>query len=475
MPEPMDWRQLLSLLPMIPAAIRGGGVGMGSFGEGYARGRTVYDEAALRQRAQQAREAAETYAQSRDLVGDQRYEQERREAKQAQLMRLLEAMPQIGDRALGDAEAAGLLMPEQIAEHANKSVQDWVQMLTKAMPDLGADPNLLASAVGDIPARASARLRKRVEDIFPRLIEGLDERGLEQLRSNPAPLAMGLPFSEMERLYYMGVQRPAAASKLNAKQRYEQAVAAGDQAEAQKWLKVIQDESEATRVTVQAPTNEGTWTDTGRVNEKGEAIYINSKTFETRTQPYGAKVDPKADQERENKRKVLVEATNRTLNVLDDLLTKDGQLKPEARMAVGTSRLARTYLIPGTSAYDAQASIDRLKARMVTDLLAELKSQSRTGATGFGQVSEKELKILEDSAAKLNPGQSERVFTAELRRIRAQLTKWLETPTAPARPGGAAVPAVPGGGMITITDGKGQFFQAPAGTPIPAGYTKVGG
>jgi hypothetical protein len=32
-----------------------------------------------------------------------------------------------------------------------------------------------------------------------------------------------------------------------------------------------------------------------------------------------------------------------------------------------------------------------------------------------------------------------------------------------------------GGGSITITDGKGNYYQAPAGTPIPAGYTKVGG
>ena len=289
MPEGFDWKSLLQFLPMAVAGARGGMAGLGGFGEGYSRGAAVREEQEQVRRAQAARDAAEMYAQQRDLVGDQRYEDQQRQAKQAQLMRLIETMPELGERALQDAEAAGVLLPDLMADHAQKSVREWVTLLGQAMPDLGADPALLASAVGDLGSKASRRVLAKIEQLYPRLIEGQDERGIAQMEADPTPRYFGMPFSEVKRLYFQGGNPPTPPSKLNAKQRYEQAVAAGDQAAAAKWLKVIQDESEATRVTVQAPGNEGTWTDTGRVNDKGEAIYINNKTFETRTQPYGQK------------------------------------------------------------------------------------------------------------------------------------------------------------------------------------------
>ena len=85
----------------------------------------------------------------------------------------------------------------------------------------------------------------------------------------------------------------------------------------------------------------------------------------------------------------------------------------------------------------------RLRARLVIDLLGKLKAQSRTGATGFGALSEKELKILMDSASKLDPGQSEDVFTAELVAIRKKLDKMMQQP-APGAGGGATVAPVVG-------------------------------
>jgi hypothetical protein len=91
------------------------------------------------------------------------------------------------------------------------------------------------------------------------------------------------------------------------------------------------------------------------------------------------------------------------------------------RGAIGGSRLMGAQLVPGTGAYNAQAAVDRLRARLVTDLMAELKSQSRTGATGFGQLNLQELKIIQDSAAKLDPGQSEEAFQTELQKIRSRL------------------------------------------------------
>jgi hypothetical protein len=46
--------------------------------------------------------------------------------------------------------------------------------------------------------------------------------------------------------------------------------------------------------------------------------------------------------------------------------------------------VADSGFIPKATA--AKAAFDNLKARLVIDLIAEMKSQSKTGATGFGQL-----------------------------------------------------------------------------------------
>jgi hypothetical protein len=86
------------------------------------------------------------------------------------------------------------------------------------------------------------------------------------------------------------------------------------------------------------------------------------------------------------------------------------------------------WRVPGTKEYDAQAAVDRLRARLVTDLMAELKAQSRTGATGFGSLNLQELKIIQDSAAKLNPDQTEQAFEAELKKVRDRLELIMREP-----------------------------------------------
>jgi hypothetical protein len=65
----------------------------------------------------------------------------------------------------------------------------------------------------------------------------------------------------------------------------------------------------------------------------------------------------------------------------------------------------------------------------VVDLLGELKSQSKTGATGFGALSDKELSILQSSASKLeNSNMSDQDVIAELGRIREHLLRVKEEP-----------------------------------------------
>jgi hypothetical protein len=60
--------------------------------------------------------------------------------------------------------------------------------------------------------------------------------------------------------------------------------------------------------------------------------------------------------------------------------------------------------IPGTQRKNWEANFDKLKSQRIIDLMAQMKSVSKTGATGFGALSEKELKILQDASTALQRG-----------------------------------------------------------------------
>jgi len=53
-----------------------------------------------------------------------------------------------------------------------------------------------------------------------------------------------------------------------------------------------------------------------------------------------------------------------------------------------------------------EANVNKLLAKKMVDLMTQMKSASKTGATGFGQLSEREGQILRDAATALNRGLS---------------------------------------------------------------------
>lgn len=106
------------------------------------------------------------------------------------------------------------------------------------------------------------------------------------------------------------------------------------------------------------------------------------------------------------------------------------QLSDGAQAAVGSMRagyMATMPIVGGLfgGAADAQAAIQSLVAKLDIDQIRQLKAQSRTGATGFGQLSEGELKILENASSQLATSQSEPVFLDRLNKIRAVVEKVL--------------------------------------------------
>jgi hypothetical protein len=108
--------------------------------------------------------------------------------------------------------------------------------------------------------------------------------------------------------------------------------------------------------------------------------------------------------------------------VLNQLLDEQGNLRPEAARVVG----GISARLPNLSETSQQglSQIDRLVGLLDINKLREMKAQSKTGASGFGALSERELSVLENAASTLkNRKVGEGDYAAELRRIRDTLHK----------------------------------------------------
>lgn len=75
--------------------------------------------------------------------------------------------------------------------------------------------------------------------------------------------------------------------------------------------------------------------------------------------------------------------------------------------------------IPGTEAYSQRKSLQTIVAKTVTETISTLKEQSKTGATGFGALNEKELEVIQTAITNLDPKDPR--FDARLRELKA---KW---------------------------------------------------
>jgi hypothetical protein len=92
-------------------------------------------------------------------------------------------------------------------------------------------------------------------------------------------------------------------------------------------------------------------------------------------------------------------------------------------------RIPGIRLIPGEAA-TAGAYLDQLNSRGIIDLIGEMKSQSRTGGTGFGSLAVKELSVLERANSILSqPNISDAAALAAMRDIYNVARKYTRTAT----------------------------------------------
>jgi len=69
--------------------------------------------------------------------------------------------------------------------------------------------------------------------------------------------------------------------------------------------------------------------------------------------------------------------------------------------------------------------VDKLKGKLIVDLMNQMKQASKTGATGFGQLSDKERQLLENASTALQKGLSEKDAQRYLNQIKEKAQKVL--------------------------------------------------
>ncbi len=100
---------------------------------------------------------------------------------------------------------------------------------------------------------------------------------------------------------------------------------------------------------------------------------------------------------------------------------------PALAYATGAKRLQGRELVWGSKTKDVVVDLEKLIAQGAIQTMAKLKAESPTGSTGFGALSEKELKTLQDSFAALKDrGQSYDRMVRELNTVNRIMTDYVK-------------------------------------------------
>ena len=225
-----------------------------------------------------------------------------------------------------------------------------------------------------------------------------------QPRSSTAPLVTGLPPMETERL----------------------AMQARSAAETSPEAQLLAD-VEATREASAAGQRRG-------AEEAAATPEILKRQAATRAAEQAAELKKSHTAQQKTQEGLAAGAESMMENVdllLSPLPGPEGQryLSRAASKVVGPARLPAVMAREvGGKVSSTQAIIDQLVGQQILALMAELKAQSKTGATGFGQLSEKELAILQQASTRLsNQAQSEEDYAKSLQDLKASLQRIIFT------------------------------------------------
>lgn len=158
--------------------------------------------------------------------------------------------------------------------------------------------------------------------------------------------------------------------------------------------------------------------------------------------------------------------------ISNHLLKDDDSLTDKASWGTGGS--AWTGWIPGTPGRSGQASLKKVASEQVLNLIGHLKSQSRTGATGMGNMSDRDMGVLQSAATKLNdPYLDEETIRVELVKIRNVLRNAVKIPEAPQNQS-RFTPAGPATGPGTSKLGQYAYTAGPNESASVPSYDRPG-
>jgi hypothetical protein len=255
----------------------------------------------------------------------------------------------------------------------------------------------------------------------------LQQHGLGgQIRKVPGVVSQGAQIGEEDGIPLYDVTTSPEQMRMRGGSRYLNARAAeearaGQAAEAQR---AQAERAAADRAAADERANESNQTrmmiaGMGQGNANATSA-LQQQILQQRIDAENQKQQDKAESDRRSRDAARV-TSGATIDVLKELADFDEQGR--ATLKSGTAnlygaRIPGLGLIPGTDTANAQGAMDRLKGRVIVDLLNEMKNQSRTGATGFGALSGPELRLLENAASELNnPNIRDTRVASELERI----------------------------------------------------------
>jgi hypothetical protein len=206
------------------------------------------------------------------------------------------------------------------------------------------------------------------------------------------------------------LNREVKRSQIDANQR-RVAVAEGN-AEDNDW-KVV------TGTDPNNPTKQTTYRYNAKLNKAEPIPLPNDERLGPATSAVNQQKKIEADNKAIANKKVYLDKTNESLSVIKDLMDDNGNLTTEGARASGKSSVGN--VIPTTLGYSGGLKINKLRNEQVLNLIAELKQQSKTGATGMGNMSNKDLSVINNAATLLDAGLDEDEFKKQLKIVKDEL------------------------------------------------------
>lgn len=145
-----------------------------------------------------------------------------------------------------------------------------------------------------------------------------------------------------------------------------------------------------------------------------------------------------ADQKAAAQQQAKQQTGNVVLTAIDDI----DRLMKEATLPTTGALGSKVAGIKGTASHDIASALTTIGANISFDALSQMRAASPTGGA-LGAVTERELELLQNSAAALQQSQSEGQFRANLGRVRANFEKVVhgKTLTAQERKAGGPMTA----------------------------------